>query len=46
MVGYSDRPMGVQLAAWAVVLAVLVVGAHLVRGGSHKPRAVAQHRAF
>jgi high-affinity iron transporter len=46
MVGYSDRPMGVQLAAWAVVLAVLVVGAHLVRGGSHKPRGATPHRAF
>jgi high-affinity iron transporter len=46
MVGYSDRPMGVQLAAWAVVLAVLVIGAHLVRGGSHKPRGVTPHRAF
>jgi hypothetical protein len=38
--------MGVQLAAWAVVLAVLVVGAHLVRGGSHKPSGVTPHRAF
>jgi high-affinity iron transporter len=31
LVGYADRPMGVQLAAWAVVLAVLIVGARVVR---------------
>ncbi len=33
MVGYSDRPMGIQLAAWAAVLAIFIVGARLVRGG-------------
>jgi len=35
LVGYSDRPMGVQLAAYLVVLLTLVVGAQLVR--SHQP---------
>jgi high-affinity iron transporter len=47
LVGYSDRPMGVQLAAWAVVLAVLLAGARLVRGGTAKsasPHASASHR--
>jgi high-affinity iron transporter len=30
LVGYSDRPMGVQLAAWFIVLAVLIcVGRHI-----------------
>ena len=31
LVGYADRPMGVQLAAWVVVLAVLVMGARWTR---------------
>jgi high-affinity iron transporter len=31
MVGYSDRPMGVQLVAWLAVLTFMVVGARLVR---------------
>ncbi len=43
LVGYSDRPMGVQLAAYLAVLAVLVVGARLIRGG--QPSRVAHHRA-
>jgi high-affinity iron transporter len=30
LAGYSDRPMGVQLAAYLVVLAVLVIGARLI----------------
>jgi high-affinity iron transporter len=30
LVGYADRPMGVQLAVYLVVLAVLVVGARFV----------------
>ena len=30
MVGYSDRPMGVQLVAYLVVLATLVIGARLI----------------
>jgi high-affinity iron transporter len=47
LVGYSDRPMGVQLAAWAFVLAALVVGARLVRGtGNPSPRVSLRHRAF
>ncbi len=29
LVGYSDRPMGVQLVAYAIVLATLVIGARL-----------------
>ncbi len=46
LVGYSDRPMGVQLVAWGAVLAALVIGARLVgRGEGPRPRAVAQHRA-
>ncbi len=32
LIGYSDRPMGVQLAAWLTVLTVLVTGARLARG--------------
>jgi high-affinity iron transporter len=31
LVGYADRPMGVQLAAWAAVLATLLIGARLAR---------------
>ena len=31
LVGYADRPMGVQLAAWLAVLSGLVVGARLSR---------------
>jgi high-affinity iron transporter len=30
LVGYSDRPMGVQLVAYLVVLAILVVGVRLI----------------
>jgi len=30
LIGYSDRPMGVQLAAYVIVLATLVIGARLV----------------
>ena len=37
LVGYADRPMGVQLAAWVVVLATLVAGARLARRSA--PRA-------
>ncbi|WP_428392717.1 FTR1 family iron permease [Lichenicoccus sp.] len=35
LVGYADRPMGVQLAAWLAVLGALVVGARLIRGTPH-----------
>jgi high-affinity iron transporter len=38
LIGYSDRPMGVQLVAFVVVLAVLVVGARLVRRAASAPR--------
>jgi high-affinity iron transporter len=31
LVGYADRPMGVQLAAYVVVLAVLVVSARVIQ---------------
>ncbi|HEV3371549.1 MAG TPA: FTR1 family protein [Xanthobacteraceae bacterium] len=34
LVGYSDRPMGVQLAAYLVVLAVLAIGAHRIEATS------------
>lgn len=32
LVGYSDRPMGVQLTAWAVVLAGLLLADRVLRG--------------
>ncbi|HWA59898.1 MAG TPA: FTR1 family protein [Caulobacteraceae bacterium] len=38
LVGYSDRPSGVQLAAWAAVLAALTLGARFV---ARPPRAAA-----
>ncbi len=37
LVGYADRPMGVQLAAWLAVLTALVIGARLV-GAHQSPR--------
>ena len=43
LVGYSDRPAGVQLAAWLAVLAALVIWARLARDGTAKPARVAQH---
>lgn len=43
LIGYSDRPMGVQLAAYVIVLATLVIGARLVRRAS--PRAPGGTRA-
>jgi high-affinity iron transporter len=52
LIGYSDRPMGVQLAAYFATLAVLLVGARLAQGNrsdaaSVAPaRGVARHRAF
>jgi high-affinity iron transporter len=36
LVGYSDKPMGVQLAAWVVVMAAMVIGSRLVT--ARKPR--------
>jgi high-affinity iron transporter len=44
MVGYSDRPMGVQLVAWLAVLTFMVVGARLVR--TWPERAIVRRRAF
>jgi len=41
LVGYSDRPMGVQLAAYVFVLATLLLGARLARRAPARPL---QHR--
>ena len=41
LAGYSDRPMGVQLAAYVVVLAALLMGARLAR---RTPSPVLRHR--
>jgi high-affinity iron transporter len=43
LVGYSDRPMGVQLVAWATVLAALVIGARLVRSAPQRRGMIANH---
>lgn len=46
MVGYADRPMGVQLAAWAAVLAILLVGGRQVRNAApRRDAARAAHRS-
>ncbi len=42
LVGYSDRPMGVQVAVWLTVLTVLVVGARLARSVPRQAGRVAQ----
>lgn len=42
LVGYSDRPMGIQVAVWLTVLTVLVVGARLARGVPRRSGSVAQ----
>ncbi len=42
LVGYADRPMGVQLAAWFAVLVALVAGARLVRQAPQRPKTSAQ----
>jgi high-affinity iron transporter len=44
LVGYSDRPMGVQLAAWLAVLTLLVAGARLTRGAPQRSGRIVQHR--
>jgi high-affinity iron transporter len=36
LVGYADRPMGVQLAAWLAVLTLLVLGARWTRNSAPK----------
>jgi len=41
LVGYSDRPMGVQLVAYVVVLGALLIGARLAR---RAPSPVFRHR--
>ena len=38
LVGYSDRPMGVQLMAYVVVLAALVIGARLIHRSPSQSR--------
>lgn len=45
LVGYSDRPMGVQLAAWLAVMVALTMGARLARQAPSPGNAMAQHRA-
>ena len=42
LVGYADRPMGVQLAAWLAVLAALVLGARWARGTPSRPKSLAR----
>jgi len=37
LVGYSDRPMGVQLAVYLVVLAVLVIGTRMIATRPEQP---------
>jgi high-affinity iron transporter len=37
LVGYSDRPMGVQLAAYLVVLGGLIIGGRLIEGRPARP---------
>ena len=39
LVGYSDRPMGVQLAAYLAALATLAIGARLIERRPAKPAA-------
>ncbi|HME21747.1 MAG TPA: FTR1 family protein [Acetobacteraceae bacterium] len=52
LIGYSDRPMGVQMAAYITTLATLLIGTWLVqrnRSNSGSPalaRGAAQHRPF
>ncbi|MBV8912873.1 MAG: hypothetical protein JOZ05_07535, partial [Acetobacteraceae bacterium] len=43
LIGYADRPIGVQLAAWAAVLALLLLGSRLV--GSRAASSPAPGRA-
>ncbi len=45
LVGYSDRPMGVQLAAWLVVLGALALGARWTRRAPQRPAPLLRQRA-
>ena len=45
LIGYADRPMGVQLAAWLAVMAALVLGARWARAAPHGPAVAAHNRA-
>lgn len=40
LIGYSDRPMGVQLAAYLAVLITLLVSDYVIRGKSSNPKPV------
>ncbi|NBF11603.1 FTR1 family iron permease [Pseudomonas sp. Fl4BN1] len=41
LLGYSDRPMGIQLAAWVVTLVILLVGNRLIhKRSTHTPARV------
>jgi high-affinity iron transporter len=43
LVGYSDRPMGIQLVAWLAVLSLLVMGARVASWP--RPGFIARHHA-
>jgi high-affinity iron transporter len=45
LIGYSDRPMGVQLAAYLAVLATLVIGARFIEDQPAKPMPVSTRAA-
>jgi high-affinity iron transporter len=45
LIGYSDRPMGVQLAAYLAVLATLVIGARFIEDRPAKPVPVSTRAA-
>ncbi len=45
LVGYTDRPMGVQLAAWCAVLAAFAIAARVTRGAPRPCGVAAPRRA-
>ena len=45
LVGYADRPMGVQLAAWLIVLVALIIGARLAAQTPFRPAQLARPQA-
>jgi high-affinity iron transporter len=45
LVGYSDRPMGIQLVAYLTVLATLIIGARLIGDRPAKPAIVSTQAA-